>query len=157
MLHVLCFGNQLHGDDGVGPRIASSLLGETLPAQMKVFDCGVAGLNALPFFTDCDYVLMIDACDLGDVAGSWRYIDVNELAHQEINFEDHGGGLSYLLNAVQAIVEPSPALELIGVQIESVKSFHPELSPSVENAVDTVTKEVLRVAHCWPHAVNDHE
>ncbi|WP_180958464.1 hydrogenase maturation protease [Vibrio sp. vnigr-6D03] len=157
MLHVLCFGNRLHGDDGVGPMVASHLLDENLPTQMKVFDCGVAGLNALPFFSGCSYVLMIDAYDLGEAAGSWRYLDVDEVINLDNQVEDHNGGLSYLLNAVKALVEPCPELALIGVQIESVRSFHPELSSPVENAIDTVKKEVLRVVQCRSHAVSAHE
>ncbi|WP_104402589.1 hydrogenase maturation protease [Vibrio penaeicida] len=157
MLHVLCFGNRLHGDDGVGPMVASHLLDENLPTQMKVFDCGVVGLNALPFFSGCSYVLMIDAYDLGDAAGSWRYLDVNEVINIDNQVEDHNGGLSYLLNAVKVLVEPCPELALIGVQIESVRSFHPELSASVESAIDTVKKEVLRVAYCRSQTARNHE
>ncbi len=43
MLHILCFGNSLHGDDGVGPALASRLQAIVLPDDVRVFNAGVMG------------------------------------------------------------------------------------------------------------------
>ena len=54
MLHIICFGNLWRGDDGFGIHVFRELnKGCVLPKHVKVFEGGVAGLQALPYFEDC--------------------------------------------------------------------------------------------------------
>ena len=80
-VHVVCFGNSWHGDDGFGSRVFHHLreLG-ALPRGVELFDAGIAGLNALPYFEDCAKAVMVDALSVGGPAGSVHRMLPNDLA-----------------------------------------------------------------------------
>ncbi|PKF50089.1 hydrogenase maturation protease [Enterovibrio nigricans] len=140
-IHILCFGNTLHSDDGIGVAIAARLHKETLPASVKVIDAGIAGLNALPLFEHCSSVLIVDAAELGLSAGSFRFKTVSELTKQ--NVSDHLGGVSYLLQAVDAIVTPAPKIEILAVQPAVCESFSPGLSDELTLVLEDVVSAIL--------------
>ena len=62
MQHIICFGNLWQGDDGFGIHVFRRLKeGCVLPRQVKVFEGGVAGLQALPYFEGCRKAIVVDA------------------------------------------------------------------------------------------------
>ncbi|KXF80604.1 hydrogenase maturation protease [Enterovibrio coralii] len=63
-LRILCFGNSLHSDDGIGSAVALRLRYAGLPESVEVFDVGITGLNAMPLFQNCERVLIVDAADM---------------------------------------------------------------------------------------------
>jgi hydrogenase maturation protease len=65
---VLCIGNMLMRDDGVGPYIARELA-ETymFPDNVEIFDEGCMGMAILPLLDEYDYVLTVDAVDSPDL------------------------------------------------------------------------------------------
>ncbi|WP_434358790.1 hydrogenase maturation protease [Parasalinivibrio latis] len=144
MLHILCFGNSLHGDDGVGPAVAARLQATALPDGARVFDAGVMGLNAMPLFENCSHVLLIDAMDIGLEPGQWGFIEADTSFSGLSGI--HGGGVGYLLQAVTSVVSPVPEIAVLGIQIEKVGGFNPVLSDAVTASLDSVTASVTELA-----------
>lgn len=128
-LNILCFGNILHGDDGIGAEIARRLLDCELPENVAVYDVGTQGLNALPLFSQCSHLLIVDAAELGLSPGEWQFIEPSQMLSE--SNADHAGGVGYLLKAAQAVTHPMPILTILGVQKGNIAAFSPHLSNSV--------------------------
>ena len=141
--HIVCFGNELHGDDGFGSRIYDRLCQLTWPEDVEVFNAGIAGLNALCFLEDCRQAILVDAlANFGNV-GQIFLLKPDDLADRPQRLSGHGLGLWYLLEALNVIREPPPDILIVGVEIAAVTPFSPGLSAKTEQAV-TATVQLIR-------------
>ena len=59
-LRVICIGNLLHGNDGLGQAVLSRLYNMHFPAQVELMDGGIGGLTLLPHFKHASRLLIID-------------------------------------------------------------------------------------------------
>jgi len=133
--HIVCFGNDLHGDDGFGSRIYAELCQLTWPKDVEVFNAGISGLNALQFLVDCSQVILVDAlANFGNV-GEVFLLRPEDLADRVQQLTGHGLGIPYLLEALKVIREPLPDILIVGVEIVAVNPFSPGLSDKTEQAV----------------------
>lgn len=133
--HIVCFGNDLHGDDGFGSHIYARLCQLTWPSDVEVFNAGIAGLNALRFLEDCDQAILVDAvANFGNV-GEVLLLSPDDLADRPEQLTGHGLGLPYLLEALKVIREPLPEIQIVGVEIAAIHCFSPGLSDKTEQAV----------------------
>jgi hydrogenase maturation protease len=133
--HIVCFGNDLHGDDGFGSRIYAQLCQLTWPKDVEVFNAGIAGLNALRFLDECRQVILVDALANFGSVGEVFLLRPDDLADRPEQLTGHGLGLPYLLEALKVIREPLPDILIVGVEIAAVNSFSPGLSDKTEQAV----------------------
>jgi len=133
--HIVCFGNDLHGDDGFGSRIYAQLCQLTWPKDVEVFNAGIAGLNALRFLEECRQVILVDALANFGSVGEVFLLRPDDLAGRPEQLTGHGLGLPYLLEALKVIREPLPDILIVGVEIAAVNSFSPGLSDKTEQAV----------------------
>lgn len=135
MRHIVCFGNELHGDDGFGIRVYAQLCRLTWTKDVEVFNAGIAGLNALRFLEDCSQAILVDAlANFGNV-GEVYLLKPEDLADRPQQLTGHGLGIPYLLEALKVIREPLPDILIVGVEIAAVKPFSPGLSDKTEQAV----------------------
>lgn len=133
---VLCFGNDLHGDDGVGPAVGQRLLERgDLPPDWEVHIVGTQGLDALDLMLDSETVLLVDACAPAGQPGALHELDPDRLAAEATPI-GHGQGLGYALGALRACDAPAPAQRLLAVEMAAVTPFRPTLSEPVAQAVD---------------------
>ncbi len=135
--HIICFGNELHGDDGFGIRIYTQLCRLTWPEDVVVFNAGIAGLNALRFFEGCQQAILVDALANAGHVGEVCLLRPDDLADRPQQLTGHGLGIPYLLEAVKVIreQEPQPDILIVGVEIAAITPFSPGLSVCTEQAV----------------------
>lgn len=138
---VLCFGNELHGDDGFGPAVGRLLTdpdGTPLPPGWAVHQIGTRGLDALALLHDCDTAILIDAS-----APQGRPGRLHEPASIGIEKADgHGTGLGWVLRALRAGDGPQPKLRLLCAEMSEVSMFHMHLSAAVAAAVAPAAAQV---------------
>lgn len=135
MRHIVCFGNELHGDDGFGSRIYAQLRQLIWPKNVEIFNAGIAGLNALRFLENCSQVILVDAlANFGNV-GEIFVLKPEDLADRPQPLTGHGLGIPYLLEALKIIREPLPDILIVGVEIAAVTPFSSCLSDKTEQAV----------------------
>lgn len=133
--HIVCFGNELHGDDGFGNYIYTQLCQLTWPKHVKLFNAGIAGLNALRFLEQCSQAILVDAvADFGNV-GEICLLRPADLAGRPQQLTGHGLGIPYLLEALKVIREPLPDILIVGVEVAAITPFSPGLSDKTEQAV----------------------
>lgn len=133
--HIVCFGNELHGDDGFGIRVYAELCRQAWPKDVEVFNAGIAGLNALRFLEDCRQAILVDALASFGSPGEVYLLRPQELADGQPQLSGHGLGIPYLLGALDTIRNPGPDIVIVGVEVESVSPFCMGLSERTERAV----------------------
>jgi hydrogenase maturation protease len=135
--HIICFGNPLHGDDGFGPAVYERLAARERPPNLRLTDAGAPGPAALALFVGCEEVIIVDALAPAGAPGRVHRPSLASIMAEDVP-TGHGQGLGYVLRALAALPEATPAIELIGAEVQSVVPFRPGLSEPVVRAVDEV-------------------
>ncbi|NTU89482.1 MAG: hydrogenase maturation protease [Actinobacteria bacterium] len=142
---VMCIGNLLLLDEGVGPAVARMLIDTfEFPAGVDVLDSGTMGMSLLGEFRDYDFILTVDAVDgTGEEPGTVFTFLPEDMAD---NMVMHGAHDTRFIDVLQAsaLLGFEPVGECIGVQIENMS---PEnlvigLTPKVEAALPLVCETV---------------
>lgn len=144
-IHILCFGNILHGDDGFGEAVYQQLQQRSLPENVTVFNVGTRSLHALNLFEQCDITILIDAEANQGQAGHVRVIadpDPPTLANPNTL---HEAGLTWLLQALPVAIPHPPRVFLLTTQIQQIKAFQPQLSPPVADAVPVAVQQIQQL------------
>ncbi len=136
---LLGIGNELNGDDGVGPYCANNLE----HPDWHTIDCATAPEN----FTGAvgklspKGIIIVDAALMGLHPGSIRIITENTIA--EVGFSTHTISLEYLIRFLKDECPDCPAT-LIGVE------------PKSKTIGDPLSKEALLAAHSLIDALKKH-
>ncbi len=140
---LLCVGNIMMGDDGAGPLLAERCL-QGMPANWTVVDGGAAPENDIGHIRDLrpDRLVIVDATEMGLVAGETRVIDAEAIAELFIT-TTHNLPLSFLIDQLRPDI---PEITFIGIQPETVAFYYP-VSAAVTQAVDRFYR---RMAHWLP-------
>lgn len=141
--HVICFGNELHGDDGFGPAVFAELQTQPLPGYVRLYRADVAGLSALNCFADCDRALVVDAIRGFGAVGSVHRLTVNDVVAEE-SLSGHGAGVGSVLELLPSALPTLPCVDVLGAEVEDVSPFHMGLTPRVAAAIPEAIEHVLR-------------
>ena len=145
MLRVICIGNGLHGDDAVGETVFNELSNDALPDNVELIDGGTAGMTLLPFFINCQHVLIVDLIKQaqGEEGQTVFYEDVFPLL-PEIRYtgEEHGGDIVTLLNLLPHYTDALPKVSLIGLTSSSRTTPFEGMSPQIAAGIDGLCEEI---------------
>lgn len=135
---MICVGNTMRSDDGVGPYIASYLNDSKL---LSVIDAGynpenfieeVAGLKP-------GRIVIIDAADFGGKAGETKVISEGDIP--ESSLSTHAIPLSVIYHILKE--DTASEIKFIGIQPKDVR--HGEcLSPEVKAAADKIIAKIKK-------------
>ncbi|HMV53382.1 MAG TPA: hydrogenase maturation protease [Rhodocyclaceae bacterium] len=139
--HVICFGNELHGDDGFGPAVHARLADMRLPDGVRLFRADTSGIAALPLFEGCDRVLLVDAVSGFGAPGSIHTLPPEAIALEGAS--GHGFGIGGLLRIAAATLPTLPAIRLVVVETSRVTAFMPGLSPEVDAALPAAVDSIM--------------
>jgi hydrogenase maturation protease len=147
---VLGLGNLLNRDEGLGVR-ALRLLDVRLPRprDFELLDGGVLGLNLLMIVEECSHLLILDAVNVGKLAGT-----VVELSKEQIplfagvKLSQHQISFQEVLGMAKLRGYFPQHLNLVGVQPQDI-SLGLELSPTVERALPEVVSRACAVLKTW--------
>ncbi len=148
MRHIVCFGNPLHGDDGFGPAVYRAMQDQVLPPDVRLFEAGTRGFDALTLFETCELAIVVDALAPADCPGRVLELQSNEI-DAEPELPGHGAGVGSLLRALEALGTQPATLRILVAEAAEIVPFRPRLSPPMERAVD----EAVTRLHAW---LEDH-
>ena len=141
---VFCFGNPLHGDDGVGPRIAERLRQGYLPVDVRVVDAGSDGLALTTLLADCAAAVLVDAERSSGPAGQIAVLRLDPAQWPEPDPRcSHSADLGFALCAAHVESGDLPPIHL--VTVSDFTPFRIGLSPVVARAVPLAVAAIARL------------
>lgn len=143
-IRVLCCGNLLLGDEGVGIHVYNELKGWPLPKNVEVVDVGTGGLDILPLLEGVDKVILVDAVR-GSRAGTIHHLRDEGLRDVDLSVDSlHSIKLEHVLKIGRRLLEDRyPEVVILGVEADRIGEFNLELTPEVREAVPRVVRLVL--------------
>ncbi|MDR3315129.1 MAG: hydrogenase maturation protease [Coriobacteriales bacterium] len=154
---ILCIGNLLMLDEGVGSRVAAELLERyEFPSNVEVLDRGTMGMALLADLKRFDVVLVVDAVDnTGTAPGTVVTFLPEDIAPYQAFHGAHDTRFIDVLEAA-ALLDYKVEGHCLGVQVENMQPAQLTigLTPPVEAAVPFLVECVLGFLEqrgCVPH------
>ncbi|MGB9979912.1 hydrogenase maturation peptidase HycI [Methanobacterium sp.] len=133
---ILGIGNEIKGDDSLGPIIAkklSSLFNKN--EDITIFDGGTVPENYTGLIRkeNPTHIILIDAVDMKKEPGYIRVVRKEEIANY--NISTHAMPISFLIKYMETTVDAQ--IILVGIQPKSMEFAEP-ISKKVEESIDKV-------------------
>lgn len=143
---ILCIGNILMLDEGVGPRVASELVRRySFPSNVEVLERGTMGMALLADLKRFDCILLVDAVDnTGTRPGTVVTFLPEDIAPYEAFHGAHDTRFIDVLEAA-ALLDYAPEAHCLGVQVENMSpaEYTIGLTPPVEAALPFLVDCIL--------------
>ena len=149
MLTIIGCGNLNRSDDGVGVLLAQRLqthLYEHPMPEVRVFDCGTAGIDVMFQARGSDELIIIDASQTGVEPGAVYEVPGEVLEHlPEPSYNLHDFRWDHAIAAGRKIFKDTFPTKVMVYLIEAQNlDFGWTLSPSVETAAETVFQSICQ-------------
>lgn len=142
---VICIGNDLVADDGVGHRIYHQLQEQALSEDVRVSFLGLGGMALIDELRGEDILVVVDAVQFGSSPGTVHVLDWDHIpASEERPVSGHGIGIREALQVCKKLYPEKAALQTYLVGIEGAcfdkvgAGLTPAVEESVKGAVDTI-------------------
>ncbi len=156
---VICVGNRLMMDDGVGPAVYDELAKAYLmPPEVELLDVGCMSLDMLSRVDEADLVISVDALDgTGEEAGTIFSFTPDDMARRSFGAQSlHDLRLADLFDAA-ALLDYEAEGRCFGMQVEnrSPESVTIGLSKPVYDALPLLVDTVLAFLTERGHVIRD--
>lgn len=144
---VVCLGNELVCDDGIGIRVGRVLRMLPLPAGVAIEMLPFAGMELMDVLQPDEDLVLVDATVTGARPGTCRTMrveDFESLEHRPVCC--HGLGVAEVLAAARRL-DPDRlprSVRLVGVEAEVLDRFGTSLSPALREALPNAVEATLR-------------
>lgn len=142
---ILCVGNYLMGDEGVGVHFAKLLEQETLPDGVTLVEGGSGGFKLMEFIDQDASVIIIDASLDGNAPGSIKLIEPRFASDFPKAMSTHEIGLKDLVESL-VLLGRMPKIYLFIVSIDSVQPLSVALSDGVSQCLSELKEKVIELA-----------
>jgi len=145
---ILCLGNELVRDDGVGIRIGQILSALPLPEDVRVELAPQLGFDLLDVVAGAERIVLVDAMSTGRVPGTCVTLDGRAIERYGAGASaSHTIGIAELMELAHRLAptRPPATLHFVGVEGIQFAEYGTELSPQVAAAIPLAVEAVLRV------------
>jgi hydrogenase maturation protease len=147
---ILCLGNEIIGDDGVGIRVGRVLASLDLPANVEVILRPNVGLDLIELLEEHEAIILVDAMTSQRPAGTCEVLEL-AAAKQMANCPScsHSIGIPQILQLANHMF-PKRALStirIVGIEASSLDTFGVGLSPVVQQALPNAVDAVLELVN----------
>ncbi len=143
---IICIGNELVHDDGVGIRIGQLLEQLPLPEGVVVDFAPQLGFDLLDLVASTDHVVLVDAMSTGRAAGECVTLEGRAIERYSAGAAaSHTIGIAELMELAHRLApQRAPArLHFVGVEGRRFSDYGTELSPEVAAAIPEAVQAVL--------------
>ena len=144
---IIGVGNEIAGDDAVGPAVIEALRPRRLPKNVELVSVGADALAVIEYLQqDCDAII-VDAVHVGKAPGTVLTFPVEraKVTIESDAFSLHGVGLSYVLNLAEQLGLPA-RVTIVGIEPESVQPGQP-MADVVSKAIPEAVDAILNLIH----------
>ncbi len=147
---VVGLGNELLGDDGIGPAVVRALAARGLDKDVELREAAAGGLRLLELLEGFTRAVLIDACESPDAPGTIRVMPLEAAALGLPGACGHGIRLEEAIALGRALGVRLPAeVVCIGVAVGDTHTFRDGLSPDAARAVEAVARKVEEQVEKW--------
>jgi hydrogenase maturation protease len=155
-LVVLGIGNTLMSDDGVGIHVIRDLQGrqrdQLLPkGDIELLDGGTLGFLLFDRLSGADGMVVVDAANLGEAAGTVRVVvgaEMERFLDDKRSLSVHEVGLLDLLQMMKLSGQTPRLSAMVGIQ-PSLIDWGTEVSPAVAAGIPQASLAVTQVLARW--------
>lgn len=142
---VVCIGNRLAGDDGVGASICDELAGIGMPDEARLLFLGLGGLDILDHLQGEELMVVVDAVQLGRTPGTVHVLDWQDIPVTGTRpVSGHGIGIREAIEVGRRLyADRMPEkIVLVGIEGEVFDQLGVPLSGKVQAAVPVAVQRV---------------
>ncbi len=146
---IVCIGNDLAADDGVGHAVYHHLLQTEIPKDTRLVLLGVGGLNLMEELAGEDLLVVVDAVHFNAEPGTVHVLDWEEIpALTQRAVSGHGIGIREAIEVGRRLAPANmPAhIYLVGIEGKCFDELGAGLSKEVAAAVEPAVRKVLQLA-----------
>ncbi|RLF41461.1 MAG: hydrogenase maturation peptidase HycI [Thermoplasmata archaeon] len=137
MILVMCIGNEMGGDDGIGPYIAKNFPDIK---GFRVVNCETVPENFVYLAEGADKVVIVDAVDMGLKAGEVRIIPSDRI--KGYHFSTHSLPLSTVIEYIRN--RYAKDVVLIGIQPKKLfGKLSKEVKEAGERIIDAIANDEI--------------
>jgi len=144
---VICIGNDLVADDGVGSKIYQELLTQNLSSSVRLLFLGLGGLDIIEQMEGEENLIVVDAVQFGVNTGTVHNIAWKDLPHMESRpVSGHGIGVREALDICKRLYPERMPKKccLIGIEGSCFNELGGSLSPAVASAIPQAIIEIKK-------------
>lgn len=138
---VLGLGNVIMGDEGVGVHVVRALEKLTLPNNIECLDGGTGGFILLEPLQGADHIILIDATDDGNPAGTVTRTTPRFSRDYPPTLTAHDIGVKDLLDAFY-MQSGAREVVLYAISIDPKQPISMDLSPECAKARDEAMRQI---------------
>lgn len=141
---IICIGNSLVADDGVGHAIYLQLRDRVFSGNVRICHLGLGGMTLVEEFDGEDLVIIVDAVQFGKRPGEISLLEWSEIPENRSHVSCHGIGVREAVEITQRLY-PKRAPErifLLGVEGICFDQLGKGLSPEVENSLGEAVEKI---------------
>ncbi|MCP3900006.1 MAG: hydrogenase maturation protease [Desulfobacteraceae bacterium] len=155
MVRVICCGNPLRGDDGIGLEVFRLLKKEHLPSHVEIFDGGILGINLLSLFQGCQKIILVDSVLMDKAPGHIQWFTMGDLLKTgNSRISNHEINPAQLMTLWHQLYGDSAVLNILLLGIVILDPIHlsdvicPEIKQSAVHAANEIKSKIRSlVAH----------
>ncbi len=147
---VLGLGNLLNKDEGLGVHAIKALDAQRTPScNVELLDGGVLGLNLLMIVEECDHLLILDAVNKGQLAGTVIELEKDQIPlFSGVKLSQHQITFQEVLGLAAMRGKLPEYIHLVGIQPEDL-SIGIDLSPTVSKAIPDLIERARSKINDW--------
>ena len=145
---IICLGNPLMRDEGIGIRLASELSQRLVDnPNVDVLDLGTGGLTIIHAIAGRKKVVFVDCALMGEAPGRMRRFTPEEVVSKKIKtrYSLHEGDLLDTLKLSQSMGECPDDIVFFGIEPKEVapgEGLSKELESNIRDYINTILKEL---------------
>ena len=156
MLKVISLGNELRGDDRIGPAVVNELRMMNLPEPMTLIDAGADAFTVLEHLIAEDPMLIIDCARMGKQPGETVKfkVDSSNISTFEKSISLHGFSFGEVFKMAEQF-GPTAECTIIGIEPKSIE-FGQKFSDEVKQSLPSIINMVIEEAKKYGNYKNSH-
>jgi len=156
MLRIIALGNELYGDDGIGPAVLNELRKDVAAGSADLIDAGSDAFILLDYLLKTDPVVIIDCARMGKAPGDYLKFHTSKIQPQWLSnsISLHGFSVGDILNMARQL-DHSTGSVVIGVEPKSI-AFNTGLSAELSRNIPAIKDLVMEEIRNYAQKSTDH-
>jgi len=147
---IICLGNPLMRDEGIGIRLASELMDHLADnPDVEVMDMGTGGLSVMHVIEGREKIIFVDCAIMGQTPGSINRFTPEQVRSKKVGmrYSMHEGDLLNTLRLSRSLEQCPEDIVIFGIEPKEIadgEGLTSELQNNIQQYTRTILKEVDR-------------